>query len=270
MLVEELRSAQPGEALSRSSFSAMSATAWRRPTGHVLSDDRRALEQPLVSGLETVDPRCQHRLDGGRQQDRRHGLAQAVTPALPGEHTVLRQRAHALLEKEGVALGSIDEHLLESRDASRHRRRACRGAAPRFECSGDRCAAGGSTCLTPPVVPVFRSVVDERGESGRSAGGRPGCRGRPGSRSRSSADPRRGDRLAGPGSRAAPGAGPRPSSAADVGGAKGTPRASSSPATSRSEKRAGSATARFLSSARTLPAMLSRRSDGFPGAWSSK
>ena len=128
--------------------------------GHVLSDHRRALQEPLVSGREAVDPRRQDRLDRGRHQDRRHGLAQTIAPALPDENTVLGQRPDAFLEKEGVPLGAIDQYLLESGEISVS---ADEGGEKLLRASWrqriDTELAVAS--LAPPVVPVFRSVIDE-------------------------------------------------------------------------------------------------------------
>ena len=46
-------------------------------------------------------------------KDAGKGLGQAAGAPLPGQHLCFHQRPDALLEKEGVPLGAIDQKLLE-------------------------------------------------------------------------------------------------------------------------------------------------------------
>ena len=80
---------------------------------HILADHSRRLEQALVSGSEAVDASGQDRL-------RRCGELKSVNPpselvgtAFSRESSCFDQSPHALLEKEGLALGTIDQEPCE-------------------------------------------------------------------------------------------------------------------------------------------------------------
>ena len=127
----------------------MSATAWSRPTGTCSPITDAHCSSRLSPAREPVDPRGQDRLDGGRHQDRRHGLAQAMAPALPDENAVLDQRPDALLEKEGVTLRSIDQHLLEGREIGVVADERAEKLLRRFAAAADRYGAGRSKSCPP-------------------------------------------------------------------------------------------------------------------------
>ena len=111
-LVEELGGLEVGEAAAERS-SDCSAMAWRRREGHVLADDRGGLEEALVLGREPVDARGQDRLRRRRDLKGLGRLRQAIGAALARQRLGLDQRPDALLEEEGVALGALDQQLLE-------------------------------------------------------------------------------------------------------------------------------------------------------------
>src|SRR5262249_21390315 len=80
---------------------------------HILSDDGGGLEKVLVLGDKPVDPRRKDRLRGGRDLKRRWGRRRVVRTSPSSERAYLDQRANALLEKERVALSSLDDKRLE-------------------------------------------------------------------------------------------------------------------------------------------------------------
>ena len=118
------------------------------------------------SGGKPVDARRQHRLHRGRHLDTRERLGQAVGPLAADQHLRFHQGAHTLLQEERVALGALDQALLERREA---------GVVPQQgvdECLG-RCSRGNGSSrscsivgLTAPVVSILRAIGDEQEEVG--------------------------------------------------------------------------------------------------------
>ena len=94
------------------------------------------------------------------------GLRQAIGPRLAHQHPGLHQGAHALLQKEGIALGARDQELLERRQA---------GVVPQQglqELVGTRRGQRVEpelrvVGLAAPAVLVLRAVVDQEQEPGR-------------------------------------------------------------------------------------------------------
>jgi hypothetical protein len=74
--------------------------------GNLHANDRGRLQQSLLLRRQAVDACRQHRLHCGRHLNGRHGLRQAIGPRRADQHPGLHQGAHALLQKEGIALGA--------------------------------------------------------------------------------------------------------------------------------------------------------------------
>ncbi len=66
---------------------------------------------------QAVDARRQHRLHRGWHLKAGERLRQAIGPRLAHQHPGLHQGAHALFQKEGIALGARNQELLERRQA---------------------------------------------------------------------------------------------------------------------------------------------------------
>ena len=111
-LVEELAGLQPDEPGAEyvRIEAADGLEEWQR---HVLSDGGSRLQQMLVRHRKAIDARRQDRLDRGRHLRRRERSGQAMRAVLAGEHAVLDQRPHALLEEERVTLGALNKQPLE-------------------------------------------------------------------------------------------------------------------------------------------------------------
>jgi hypothetical protein len=58
----------------------------------IVADDGGDLEQAFVLLSKSVDARCQHHLDGGRELDRLGQLNQPILSALPRQHVRVHQR----------------------------------------------------------------------------------------------------------------------------------------------------------------------------------
>jgi hypothetical protein len=128
---------------------------------HVLSDDRRRLEQALLSRRQAVDPRGENGLNRLGQLDDLNGLHEAIGTALAREHARLGQRAYALLEKERIALRPLDQERPQRRKLrvvtqEGFHERVGRGRPQRIE--SDLAVVG----LAAPAVPVLEPVVDQK------------------------------------------------------------------------------------------------------------
>ena len=134
--------------------------AWRRGEGDVPTDDGGSLEQTLLLRRQPVDAGGQHGLHRGRHLNARESLRQAIRPALADQGLGLGQGPDALLQKEGVPLGPLDQALLERLEA---------GVAPeegleQFLGTGRWQGVEpelGVVGLVPPAVLVVGAVVDE-------------------------------------------------------------------------------------------------------------
>ena len=110
---------------------------------------------------QPVDARGEHGLDGGRHLDRVQSFREPERAALAGDHAGLDERPHALLEKERIALGPVEEQALE---------RLQRTARPQ-QCVEQRRRALGREGIDPelgvvglaaPAVLVLGAIVDEQ------------------------------------------------------------------------------------------------------------
>ena len=94
------------------------------------------------------------------------GLRQAIGPRLADQHPGLHQGAHALLQKEGIALGARDQELLERCQA---------GVVPQQGLQQLLGARRGQRVepqlrvvgLAAPAVLVLRAIVDQQQQAGR-------------------------------------------------------------------------------------------------------
>ena len=97
---------------------------------------------------------------------RRQGLGQAIGPRLADQHPGLHQGPHALLQEEGIALGALDQELLERRQAGivpQQGLQQCLGARGRQRVEPELGVVG----LAAPAVLVLRAVVDQQQQAGR-------------------------------------------------------------------------------------------------------
>ena len=77
------------------------------------ADDRGALEDPLVSGIEPIDARGQHGVHARRDPGFRQRSRELVGARRAREHAELDETAHALLEEERIASGALAQEALE-------------------------------------------------------------------------------------------------------------------------------------------------------------
>jgi hypothetical protein len=81
--------------------------------GDLHANHPRRLQESLRLRWEPVDACGQHRLDGGRHLNGRQRLRQVVGPRCAHQHAGFDEGAHALFQKEGVALGACNQGLRE-------------------------------------------------------------------------------------------------------------------------------------------------------------
>src|SRR5262245_39850672 len=127
------------------------------------ANDRGCLEEPLLLGRQPVDARCQNCLHRGRHLQALDGLGQAISVWCADQHASLDQGAYAFFQKEGIALGTLDQPPLEGHQAGV-------GAKQGLE----KCVStGGQQRVKPqlyvvglaaPAVLVLRAVVDQQQE----------------------------------------------------------------------------------------------------------
>jgi hypothetical protein len=77
--------------------------------GDLVANHGRRLQQALLLGWQPVDTDCQDGLYGGWHLDGRQRLLQTVGPTLALQGPGLYQRAHALLQEEGITLRTRNE-----------------------------------------------------------------------------------------------------------------------------------------------------------------
>ncbi len=115
-LVEELGGLQVGEAPAERLLGPFGNGLEERE-GDVSADDGGSLQKALVLGRQPVDPGGQHGLHRGRHLNAWKHLRQAIRPTLADQGLGLGQGPDALLQKEGVPLGPLDQALLERLEA---------------------------------------------------------------------------------------------------------------------------------------------------------
>ncbi len=127
---------------------------------HVLTDDSRALEHPLVPGGEPVDARGEEGLHRRRYLDRFGSPADAVRPAVAVERAGLDQVTDALLQEEGIALRALDQLRAEFRRVAAFTQETAQelfGHAARQRLDDDLAVVS----LPAPPLLVLRPVCDE-------------------------------------------------------------------------------------------------------------
>ena len=77
--------------------------------GHLGTNHRGGLEQTLLLGRQPVNACRQHRLHRRRHVQGVERLRQTIRPRCSDQETRLHQRAHALFQKERIALGAGDQ-----------------------------------------------------------------------------------------------------------------------------------------------------------------
>ena len=135
--------------------------------GHLGANDRGGLEQALLLRRQPVDARRQHRLYRRRHLQARPAAWPDDRPQRsPDQHPGLHQGAHALFQKEGIALGAGDQELCERRQTGvipQQRLEEFVGAGRRQRVEPQLRVVG----LAAPAVLVLRAIVDQQQEPGR-------------------------------------------------------------------------------------------------------
>src|SRR5262249_36726963 len=111
-LVEKLSGLQVAQTAAESSLRDFGDRLKKRER-YVLADDGGGLEKPLVLGGEPVDARGQDRLSSRWNLQHGRRPRQMVSTSLARKGPRLDQCPDALLEEEGIALGPLDQQLLE-------------------------------------------------------------------------------------------------------------------------------------------------------------
>jgi hypothetical protein len=115
-LIEKLRRLQVGQAAVQRRLGYLGNGLEQRQ-GHLGANNGSRLQEPLCLRRQPVDTCCQHGLHRGRHLNGRQRLRQVVCPGRAHQHPSLHQRAHALFQEEGVALGTRNQELFERRQA---------------------------------------------------------------------------------------------------------------------------------------------------------
>ena len=146
-LVEKLRRLQLRQAAVQRLVGRVGDGLQQRP-GHLGANDGGGLEQAFVLRRQPIDARRQQRLHCGRHLQGVERLGQTIGTTLPDQDPGLHQGAHALLQKEGIALRAGNQELGEGHQTRilPSRPGAMRRRSPR---EGGRAGAGCSTSYCP-------------------------------------------------------------------------------------------------------------------------
>ena len=135
------------------------------PQGHLGADDGGGLQELFLLRRQPVDARRQDRLHRGRYLDTRKPSGQAIGPLLTDQPLRFHQGPHALFQKEGVALGALDQALGERlqtdivpQEAAEQVLGAGRGQRVEPEL--------GVVGFITPAVLVLGAVVDQQEQAG--------------------------------------------------------------------------------------------------------
>jgi hypothetical protein len=133
--------------------------------GHLCPDDGSGLQKLFLLRRQAVDARRQHRLHRGRNLDTRQCLRQAIGPRRADQPLRFHQGAHALLQKEGVALRLRNQTRLEWRQPSIVPQEALQPGlgTPRGERVEPELGVVG---FLAPAVLILGAVVDEQEHAG--------------------------------------------------------------------------------------------------------
>src|SRR5262249_54479883 len=111
-LVEEPSRLKPSESRAQRLVGGLPAFS-EQGNRDVPTDHRRCLKQSLLLGLEPVDPGGEQRLHRYRDVNITDIRREAVGTPPAHESSRLRQGVDTLLQKEGVALGALDQETLQ-------------------------------------------------------------------------------------------------------------------------------------------------------------
>ena len=128
---------------------------------HLLADDSGGLEEAFLLRGQPIDPCRQDGLHRGRHLQRRSGLGEAVRAPLADQNLCFNQRANALLEEEGIALGLLDQEVLDRLQLGGIPYQSLQellGGLDREWVEPELSVIG----LTAPGVLILRAVVDEQ------------------------------------------------------------------------------------------------------------
>jgi hypothetical protein len=115
-LVQELGGLEVRQAAMERRFGKVGDGLQQRPW-HLGADDGGGLEEALVLGGQAIDTCGQHRLHRGGHLQAVEGFDDMIGTRCSDQHAGLDQRADALLEKEGIAFGALDQLWREGREA---------------------------------------------------------------------------------------------------------------------------------------------------------
>src|SRR5215471_15990233 len=131
----------------------------------VLADHSRRLQQALVLLGQPINARSQHRLHGCRNLDRLGCASGSVPTSLTDQRTGLHEGSRALLEKERVPFGALDQQPLdgvEARVVAEQRAEEVARTLRRQRIYPELVVVG----LSAPAVRVLRPVVHEQEDAG--------------------------------------------------------------------------------------------------------
>src|SRR5262249_21913958 len=132
---------------------------------YLVANHRGRLQEALLLEWQPVDTRCQDGLYGGWHLDRLQGLPQTVSPTLALQDPGFHQRAHALLQEEGIAPSTCNEQVRERLQAGVVPEQGVQeliGAQRWQRVQPQLCVIG----LAAPAVLVLGPVVDEQQDLG--------------------------------------------------------------------------------------------------------
>jgi hypothetical protein len=111
-LVEKLSPLEVCEAAVHGVFGYLGNGLQQRQ-GHLRANDRCSLQELFLLRRQSVDACREHRLHRGRHLNTWERLGQTIRAPFPDQHLRFYQGAHALLQKEGIALRARDQQLGE-------------------------------------------------------------------------------------------------------------------------------------------------------------
>ncbi len=163
-LVKELGCLQIGETAAKRVIRHLGKGLEQRE-GYVLADDGCSLDEALIVGREPVDACGQDRLDRHRDPEWRQGSGELVGSSLPGQHLRFDERSHALFEKEGIAVGALDQHPRERSNGgvgSEQRLKQVLRPLRRQRIDPDVSVVAPGA----PVMPILRPVIHQQQHPG--------------------------------------------------------------------------------------------------------
>src|SRR5436309_5634927 len=127
----------------------------------LMADRRCRLQQALPIGRQPIDTGREDGADRRRHLDGVNGPSKSIGPALARDHLRLDQSPHALLQKEWIALGTLDEQSLqgiEARIAAEECAEDLFDALSRQWVDAELAVVG----LAAPTVLILGAIVDQQ------------------------------------------------------------------------------------------------------------